>query len=60
MDFELTEEQKDIQKAAREFAEVEFEKNYVLELDRNHQFPWEIWRTGSRLLSLLPASPNSL
>jgi hypothetical protein len=30
MDFEPTEEQMDIQKAAREFAEAEFEKKYVL------------------------------
>jgi alkylation response protein AidB-like acyl-CoA dehydrogenase len=44
MDFELTKEQVDIQRAAREFAEAEFEKNCVLELDRNHTFPWEIWR----------------
>ena len=44
MDFEFTKEQMDIQRAAREFAEAEFEKSYVLELDRNHQFPWEIWK----------------
>jgi len=44
MDFELTKEQMDIQKAAQEFAEAEFEKSYVVELDRNHKFPWEIWK----------------
>ncbi len=49
MDFELSEEQLDIQKAAREFAEAEFEKNYVLELDRNHRFPWEIWKKAIQL-----------
>jgi len=49
MDFELTKEQQDIQNAAREFAETEFEKNYVLELDRTHQFPWEIWRKAATL-----------
>ena len=49
MDFELTQEQLDIQKAAREFGEAEFEKNYMLELDRNHKFPWEIWRKAISL-----------
>jgi alkylation response protein AidB-like acyl-CoA dehydrogenase len=49
MDFELTKEQLDIKKAAREFAEAEFEKNCILELERNHQFPWEIWRKASEL-----------
>jgi alkylation response protein AidB-like acyl-CoA dehydrogenase len=49
MDFEFTKEQMDIQRAAREFAEAEFEKNYVVELDRNHQFPWEIWKKAIQL-----------
>ena len=49
MDFGLTKEQQDIQRAAREFAEAEFEKNYVLELDRNHKFPWEVWRKAASL-----------
>ena len=49
MDFELTKEQLDIKRAAREFAEAEFEKDRVLELDRNHEFPWEIWRKASAL-----------
>jgi alkylation response protein AidB-like acyl-CoA dehydrogenase len=49
MDFEFTKEQMDIQRAAQEFAEAEFEKNYVLELDRNLQFPWEIWKKAIRL-----------
>ena len=49
MNFELTKEQLDIKKAAREFAEAEFEKNCILELERNHQFPWEIWKKASAL-----------
>jgi alkylation response protein AidB-like acyl-CoA dehydrogenase len=49
MDFELTKEQLDIKKAAREFAEAEFERNYVIQLDRDHQFPWEIWKKASEL-----------
>jgi len=49
MDFKLTKEQTDIQNAARKFAATEFEKNYVLELDRTHKFPWEIWRKAASL-----------
>ena len=35
MDFELTKSQKEIQKAAKEFAKGEFDKELALELDRN-------------------------
>src|SRR4030042_2636214 len=49
MDFEFTKEQMDMQRAAREFAEAEFEKHCVVELDRNHQFPWEIWKKAIQL-----------
>jgi len=49
MDFEFTKEQMDIQKAARNFAEAEFEKDHVLELDRSHKFPWEIWKKAASL-----------
>ena len=49
MDFEFTEEQKDIKKAAREFAEAEFTKDYTLEIERTHRFPWEVFRKASRL-----------
>lgn len=49
MDFELTKSQKDIQGAAREFAEGEFDKALAIELERNHQFPWEIWRKACSL-----------
>jgi hypothetical protein len=34
MDFELTKSQKDILKAAKEFAKGEFDKELALELDR--------------------------
>ncbi len=40
MNFDLTEEQKGIQKAADEFAKGEFDKEVALELDRNHQYPF--------------------
>ena len=49
MDFELNKEQKDIQKAAREFAEAELTKDYVLELERNRRFPWEVWKKACEL-----------
>jgi alkylation response protein AidB-like acyl-CoA dehydrogenase len=44
MNFELSKEQQDIQKAAREFAEGEFDKELALELDQNHEFPTKIWQ----------------
>lgn len=49
MDFELTKEQKDIQKAAREFAEAEFDKNYIMELELAHKFPFELWKKACNL-----------
>jgi alkylation response protein AidB-like acyl-CoA dehydrogenase len=49
MDFELTEEQKDIQKAAREFIEGECDKDKILELEQKHEFPKEIWKRAARL-----------
>src|SRR4030043_1266385 len=39
MDFDLTGEQKEIQKAADGFAKGEFDKEVILDLERNHQFP---------------------
>jgi alkylation response protein AidB-like acyl-CoA dehydrogenase len=44
MDFHLTKEQQDIQQAAREFAEGEFDKELALELDAKHEFPTKIWQ----------------
>jgi alkylation response protein AidB-like acyl-CoA dehydrogenase len=49
MPFELSEEQRDIQKAAREFAEGEFLLEVALEHDRSQKFPKEIWRKGCQL-----------
>ena len=47
MDFELSKEQKDIQKAAREFAKGEFDKELALELEEKHEFPTEIWKKAA-------------
>ncbi len=49
MDFELTGEQREIQKAAREFAEAELGKDYTLGLEREHKFPWEVWKKACEL-----------
>ncbi len=44
MQFELTKAQKDIQKAAFEFAKGEFDKELALELEAKHEFPEKIWQ----------------
>ncbi len=49
MDFELTKEQKDIQRAAREFCEAEYDKDMVLDMEREHKFPWELLRKAAGL-----------
>ena len=49
MDFELTKSQKDILKAAKEFAKGEFDKELALELDRKHEFPTKIWKKAADL-----------
>ena len=47
MDFELSKEQKDIQKAARRFAKGEFDRERALELEKKHEFPTEIWKKAA-------------
>jgi acyl-CoA dehydrogenase len=49
MDFELSKEQIDIQKAVHQFAETELNKDYLLELERGHKFPWEAWKKAGEL-----------
>jgi len=49
MNFELTQEQKQIRNAAREFSEGEFDKDLVMELDESCQFPFEIWKKACKL-----------
>lgn len=48
MDFELTDEQKDIQRAAREFAEKSFPE-VAEECDLNETFPKELWKKACDL-----------
>ena len=49
MDFKLNTEQDAIQKAAREFAKGEFDKDIALEHERNHRFPEAIWKKACAL-----------
>ena len=49
MNFELTEEQIDIKKAAREFAEKEFDAEFARECDRKEEFPLELYRKAAKL-----------
>jgi alkylation response protein AidB-like acyl-CoA dehydrogenase len=49
VDFNLSEEQIAIQKAAKEFAQGEFDPEYATDLDRNRQFPLKIWKRASEL-----------
>jgi alkylation response protein AidB-like acyl-CoA dehydrogenase len=49
MDFNLSFEQQAIQKSAEEFAKGEFNKDIALEHERNHSFPYEIWKKACGL-----------
>ena len=49
MNFELSDEQKDVQKAARNFAQGEFDPDLALELDENGAFPELIWKKACQL-----------
>ncbi len=49
MDFELTKEQSDLVKAARDFAKGEFDKDLARELDAKHQYPEKIWKKACDL-----------
>lgn len=49
MNFDLSPEQKEIQRAADEFAKGEFDKEVALELDRNHQYPFDILKKACSL-----------
>ena len=49
MDFNLTKTQKEIQKAVREFCKGEFDKDLILALDQQHEFPTKIWQKAGEL-----------
>ena len=47
--FELTKPQKEIQKAARDFAKGEFDKEIAYELEMRQAFPKKIWKKAADL-----------
>jgi alkylation response protein AidB-like acyl-CoA dehydrogenase len=49
MDFALSDEQKDVQKAAGEFAQGEFDPDLALELDERGEFPESLWKKAAQL-----------
>ena len=49
MDFALTTEQKQIQKAVRDFVKGEFDKTQIAEMETNHQYPEKIWKKAADL-----------
>jgi alkylation response protein AidB-like acyl-CoA dehydrogenase len=49
MDLDLSREQLDIQKAAREFARGEFDPDLVLACDRSQEFPESVWKKACAL-----------
>ncbi len=49
MNFELTQEQRDIKKAAWEFASNEFTKERAEEYDKKEEFPFELWKKACEL-----------
>jgi len=49
MEFELSKTQKEIQKAVREFAKGEFDKELAMELEKKHEFPRKIWQKAGDL-----------
>ncbi len=49
VNFEFTEEQKDIQRAAREFAEKELTHELGREYDQKAEFPWELYKKAGKL-----------
>ena len=49
MEFELNKTQKYIQKAVRDFAKGEFDKDLALELEAKHEFPTQIWKKACDL-----------
>jgi alkylation response protein AidB-like acyl-CoA dehydrogenase len=49
MEFELTKEQQQIQKAVRDFVKGEFKKDAILELEEKHEYPAKMWKKAAEL-----------
>ena len=49
MDFELSKQQKEIQKAVRDFVRGEFNKENIQVMDESHTYPVDIWKKAADL-----------
>ncbi|WP_246804691.1 acyl-CoA dehydrogenase family protein [Desulfosarcina cetonica] len=49
MEFELSKQQKEIQKAVRDFVKGEFDKELIQSLDEKHDYPVDIWKKAAEL-----------
>ncbi len=49
MEFELTKEQHQIQKAVRDFVKGEFKKDIILQLEEKHEYPVKMWKKAAEL-----------
>jgi alkylation response protein AidB-like acyl-CoA dehydrogenase len=49
MNFELNAEQRQIQKAVKDFVKGEFDKNQIAEMEAAHQYPEKIWKIAADL-----------
>jgi acyl-CoA dehydrogenase len=49
MEFELSRQQQEIQKAVREFVKGEFKKEVIEELLEKHEYPERIWKMAAEL-----------
>lgn len=49
MEFELNREQRDIQKAVRDFVKGEYKKDVIEELIEQHAYPEKIWKKAAEL-----------
>jgi len=49
MEFELTREQKQIQKAVRDFVKGQFDKSLIAEMENRHEYPEKWWKKAAEL-----------
>ena len=49
MEFHLTQEQRDIEDAVKDFVRGEFKKEAILELEEKHEYPVALWKKAARL-----------
>ena len=47
--FELSKSQRQIVKAAKDFAKGEFDKEMACEMEKNRKFPVEVWKKAAEL-----------